>query len=394
MEENKMEFSKVVSTAMKISHLTQLNIYVIDDKGEVGYHDEKISIPSFMPGAGMQDAIDFFHKIENGSELYSYINSWGLYYLGYSFLEQEALYFVVIGPYLEVIPNIYSLSLQYNLNSHQNTDLKDFIEKINVLTEGQISSYAAVLQQFDSMKEKEAYPSVIYPIENKAKRAQENAIVDEEANLVERRYKIERDFMHAVENGDKKAALKQISSDNMLFSFSERFPNQPLRRLKNLTIILNTLLRIASGNGDVPAILIHRISEKFAYEIENGGNIAELHQIQDHMIEEYCDLVKSNSLKNYSYMIRKVMEHIMSYYDQKINMTDLAQLSHTHPGNLSRRFKKESGLTITEYQQNLRIGQAKHLLKEESLSIDEVAWMVGYDDPSYFGKVFKKITGC
>src|SRR5699024_166969 len=91
---------------------------------------------------------------------------------------------------------------------------------------------------------------------------------------------------------------------------------------------------------------------------------------------------------------KKVMEHIMSYYDQKINMTDLAELSHTHPGNISRRFKKETGLIITEYQQNLRIGQAKHLLKKESISIDEVAWMVGYDDPSYFGKVFKKITGC
>src|SRR5699024_819293 len=169
-----------------------------------------------------------------------------LYYLGYSFLEQEELYFIVIGPYLEVIPNIYSLSLQYNLNSHQSSDLRDFIEKINVLTEGQISSYAAVLQQFDSMKEAEAYASVISPNENKVNKPQENAIVDEEANLVKKRYKVEKDFMHAVENGDKKAALKQISSDNMLFSFSERFPNQPLRRLKNLTIILNTLLRIAA----------------------------------------------------------------------------------------------------------------------------------------------------
>ncbi|HLR67795.1 MAG TPA: hypothetical protein VK105_11830, partial [Virgibacillus sp.] len=140
-----MEFSKVVSTAMKISHLTQLNIYVIDGKGKIDYHDEKIVIPSFMPGAGMQDTIDFFHKIRNRSELYSYINQWGLYYLGYSFLEQEELYFIVIGPYLEVIPNIYSLSLQYNLNSHQSSDLRDFIEKISVLTEGQISSYAAVL---------------------------------------------------------------------------------------------------------------------------------------------------------------------------------------------------------------------------------------------------------
>ena len=50
-------------------------------------------------------------------------------------------------------------------------------------------------------------------------------------------------------------------------------------------------------------------------------------------------------------------------------------------------------MTITEYQQELRINQARHLLKTENLPVDEIAWIVGYNDPSYFGRVFKKATG-
>ncbi|WP_067726884.1 helix-turn-helix domain-containing protein [Oceanobacillus damuensis] len=385
-------YSKIVSTAIKISHLTQLNTYVVDKNGDVVYHDAKVSVPDYMPGAKHMDVLEFFHKMKETNQVYTYINPWGLSYLGYSFLDQREFYAIIIGPYFEVIPDIYGLVMQYNLTIQQSADLRSVIEKVNVVTAEQISSYEAVLQLFDSMKETETTPLMIYSSETKESKDMD-AKVDDEADLVKWRYSIEKDFMHAVEKGNKDEALKLISSDNTLFSFSERYPNQPLRRLKNLTIVLNTLLRIAARNSNVPAILIHRISERFSFEIENGENIAALRRIQDYMIGEYCDLVKSNSLQNYSQMIQRVIEHLMSYYDQQIDKTELAASFHTHPGNLSRRFKKETGMTITEYQQDLQINQAKHLLKTENLPIDEIAWIVGYKDPSYFGRVFKKATG-
>ncbi|PAE29273.1 hypothetical protein CHI07_10390 [Paenibacillus sp. 7884-2] len=387
-----MVYSKIVSTAIKISHLTQLNTYVIDKNGDLVYHDEKVSIPAYMPGAKQKDVLELSRKMKETNQVYTYINPWGLSYLGYSFLEEGDFYAIIIGPYFEVIPDVYGLVLQYNLTMQESADLRSILEKVNVVTTEQISSYEAVLQQFEAMKEAETNPLLIYSKEKKGSKDRD-AIVDDEADLVTRRYRIERDFLHAVEKGNKEEALKLISSDNTLFSFSERFPNQPLRRVKNLNIVLNTLLRSAARNSNVPAILIHRISERFSFDIENGENIAVLRSIQDDMIREYCDLVKSNSLQHYSQMIQQVIEHVMSYYDQEIDKAELAALSHTHPGNLSRRFKKETGMTITEYQQELRINQAKHLLKTENLPVDEIAWIVGYKDASYFGRVFKKVTG-
>nr|MDP5197265.1 AraC family transcriptional regulator [Neobacillus sp. 179.-C4.2 HS] len=394
MEEVALEPLKIVSTAMKLQHITNLNTYVLNQNRELVYYHEMISIPAFMPGSGERDVLFLYDNMEQRGQLYSYINEWDLHYFGYSFSQKEEAYTVIIGPYLDKTPNLYRLSNEYRLSSAQGEVLRLIADKIYVLTVDQASSYGSVLQQFTNMMEQELAPIVILANKISGSVIQEDHLyVDEEAEIVKLRYKAEKDFMHAVERGDKNTALALINSKNMLFSFSERFPNQPLRRLKNVAIILNTLLRTSARNSQVPAIMIHRISEKYAYEIENANQVETLQQLEDRMIEEYCDLVVSNSLSNYTYITQQVMEYIHSFYNKQINKEELAAKFSTHPSHLARKFKEETKMTLTAYQQMLRINQAKHMLKTENLSVEEIAWTVGYEDPSYFARVFKKETG-
>ena len=58
-----------------------------------------------------------------------------------------------------------------------------------------------------------------------------------------------------------------------------------------------------------------------------------------------------------------------------------------------RRFQKATGLTPTGYVQHLRVGKARASLEFTSLTINEISWKVGYEDPSSFRKVFQKIMG-
>ena len=390
-----MEQSKIISTAIKINHLTNLNTYLLNQNVELMYHHEMVSIPAFMPGSDNNDILFFVENMNQQEQLYSYINEWGLHYFGYPFMDEREGYTVIIGPYFDKTPNLYHLTREYNLSNIQSEDLRVFGEKLYVLSAEQSSSFASVLQQFKAMIEQETAPIILVSekSESSAPKKVDNFNVDEEAELVKLRYKTEQDFMHAVERGDKTKALELINSSNVLFYFSERFPNQPLRRLKNLAIVLNTLLRTAAKNSSVPAILIHRISEKFAFEIENANQLKVLYQLEDRMIVEYCYLVSSSSLKNYSTLIQRAIEHLQSFYDKQVNKEELAEFLSTHPSHLSRKFKEETKMTITTYQQMLRIKQAKHLLKTEDLTIEEIAWIIGYDDPSYFARVFKKETG-
>jgi len=61
--------------------------------------------------------------------------------------------------------------------------------------------------------------------------------------------------------------------------------------------------------------------------------------------------------------------------------------------SFNRRFRKATGLTPIGYVQNLRIDAAKRYLETTSTPVDEISWKVGYEDASFFRRVFKRITG-
>lgn len=60
---------------------------------------------------------------------------------------------------------------------------------------------------------------------------------------------------------------------------------------------------------------------------------------------------------------------------------------------LKRRFKQATGLALIDYVQNLRIEEAKRLLETSDRAIDEISASVGYEDASFFRRVFKRRTG-
>jgi transcriptional regulator GlxA family with amidase domain len=60
---------------------------------------------------------------------------------------------------------------------------------------------------------------------------------------------------------------------------------------------------------------------------------------------------------------------------------------------LKRRFKHATGLALLDYVQNLRIEDAKRLLESSALAVDDISYEVGYEDPSFFRRLFKRRTG-
>jgi len=60
---------------------------------------------------------------------------------------------------------------------------------------------------------------------------------------------------------------------------------------------------------------------------------------------------------------------------------------------LKRRFKAATGSSLIEYLQNLRIEEAKHLLESAQMPVDNISVAAGYEDPSFFRRLFKRSTG-
>ncbi|MDQ0901011.1 MULTISPECIES: response regulator [unclassified Paenibacillus] len=91
--------------------------------------------------------------------------------------------------------------------------------------------------------------------------------------------------------------------------------------------------------------------------------------------------------------IRAVQRMIEEKYSTSFKMSDLAkEVNFTEP-YLSSLFKKETGETMIDYMIRIRMKKARELLKDANVKIYEVADAIGYSDPNYFAKLFKKIEG-
>lgn len=94
-----------------------------------------------------------------------------------------------------------------------------------------------------------------------------------------------------------------------------------------------------------------------------------------------------------SAVVSQLQNHIAMNYRRTIPMSELAQLVERTPNYISRLFKEATGATITEYTQQIRIAAACDLLANSQMNVGEVSDFLGFCEPSYFNKVFKKQTG-
>ena len=95
----------------------------------------------------------------------------------------------------------------------------------------------------------------------------------------------------------------------------------------------------------------------------------------------------------YDKMIDNVVSDIREHYTEDISLTSLAAKYNISMGHLSKMIKEHLQVNFSDYIASLRIQRAKELLRDESISIQEIAEIVGYNDYFYFTKVFKKVEG-
>ena len=86
------------------------------------------------------------------------------------------------------------------------------------------------------------------------------------------------------------------------------------------------------------------------------------------------------------------IRYMETNYNARITLGELAQHVHLHPNYLCAIFKRNSGQTVFQYLNTLRVRKARNLLNK-GLSISQVAEQVGFSDVDHFSRTFKQITG-
>ena len=91
--------------------------------------------------------------------------------------------------------------------------------------------------------------------------------------------------------------------------------------------------------------------------------------------------------------VLKVQHWLQASGAVDVSVAAMAQEANLEARTFLRRFRNATGLKPTEYCQHLRVGKARQMLEFTNGTIDHIAWTVGYQDPSAFRVIFKKITG-
>lgn len=163
--------------------------------------------------------------------------------------------------------------------------------------------------------------------------------------------------------------------------------------VKSYSYSLNILCRRAAYKSGVPITLLHTTALRHITRINDAVSRDVLFEENIRMVSEYTELIRSLSIKKHSQLVNKVVEYIFTNLNREFSLKDLADYCRLTPTYLSAVFKKETGQSVMSYVTARKIRYACALLANTQMQIQEAARHCGYQDVSYFTRVFRRETG-
>jgi len=111
-----------------------------------------------------------------------------------------------------------------------------------------------------------------------------------------------------------------------------------------------------------------------------------------HIFRKMLENIGSEINENIS--IDEITRYVEANCTDKLTLKDLAEKCFYNPSYFSRVFKKKNGMSLVEFIHKNRIKKACELLKNSTLTVEEIAFEVGYQDRGGFYTQFKKFMGC
>lgn len=121
--------------------------------------------------------------------------------------------------------------------------------------------------------------------------------------------------------------------------------------------------------------------------------VQELQQVLEDYLIKVCSQVHEKRTKKSNLIIERIRSVLETRYAENVTVVDIAKEVYMTKTYVCLLFKQETGETIHEALTKVRIERAKELLLDPRNKFYDVSYAVGYADPSYFSKLFKKYTG-
>ncbi|KLU59813.1 HTH-type transcriptional regulator YesS [Peptococcaceae bacterium CEB3] len=218
------------------------------------------------------------------------------------------------------------------------------------------------------------------------------------------------DFFDALSEGDdeplfemEKSALKRALQKNdrretalliqkLKGMMSDRVDNANLSSAKTVIFDLLSVISVASLESGLSLEELFPHFLEWITKLRLAKETSDLYRMIATASEKVL-VLESNDRNAEAGMITRAKEFLQDHLGEDLTLSEIARRQFLSPCYFSRLFKQSTGETVMEFLTALRMAKAKEFLKKTNQPVSQVAGTVGYSDPNYFSRVFKRRFG-
>ena len=201
----------------------------------------------------------------------------------------------------------------------------------------------------------------------------------------------ERMLLAAFRRGDIETGGRILTEliNNMQPSAAGDFEAVRFRAIE-LVVLLS---RAAMAPDESGSDSLLETNDRYLRRIQDSKSSEELAENLRHVAERMAGKIFSFKGIRHASVLRKAERYIWDNYTRKISLEEISAASGLSAPYFSTIFKEEMGENLSGYLNRLRVDKAAALLTETGKSLNEIAASCGFDDQSWFSKIFKRYTG-
>lgn len=213
-------------------------------------------------------------------------------------------------------------------------------------------------------------------------------IKSEDEDIYRHTYQEERRILDAVKEGDIEEAVRLSKEMDVNIG---RLGESEVEHWRNLSIVAATLCARAAIEGGVMPSIAYRLSGFYINKSTACKDITQIMIYRNHAIEELAKRVREQKDKRHtSSYTEQCKDYVSGHYREKIYLEDIADALGISSSYLSRLFKKETGISLQDFINDVRVEKAANLLRYSEETLPGIAEYVNFPSQSYFGKIFKQ----
>jgi AraC-like DNA-binding protein/ligand-binding sensor protein len=200
----------------------------------------------------------------------------------------------------------------------------------------------------------------------------------------------ERQLMDSLRRGDNEGVRRALDEllARFFFSAPDNFKFLQYRALE--LAILFSRTAVAAGNAGET---LPEINNRYLERIQDAQSSEELIDMLYQMAEAMTGQISPFRGVRHALSLRRAECFIRENYTRKVRLKEVADVSGLSAPYFSTVFKEEMGENLSDYLNRLRVDRAAKLLLDTDLSLSEIAGSCGFEDQSWFSKIFKSYTG-